>query len=188
MDGFDRLTQRPTRTGSVTLTLAPDDAAKVIEAKSTLEAARKRLSGAPESPTLLAAVDQAQADYDKVRAEVVTFTVHLRGVGPRRAEELMQEHPPTDRQKARFRQLNPDVKGVLQWNDDTFPPALLAETIERITFSDDPDGTQTVTDLSASRMGELWAGRWSVLDRQAIFLSALALDQQGANVEALGEG
>ena len=52
--------------------------------------------------------------------------------------------------------------------------------------SDDPD--HPLEGLSPKAADDLWASRWSVGDRQLVFLAALALDQAPTRVGDLGNG
>ncbi len=189
MDNFERLRTRPTRTITITMALDPDDTDEFVAARRKVDAARNRLDDASTDQydslaTELAAAEDAMV---VVEAEHPTFTVHLRGVGPARVEELMYEHRPTDAQRKRARALNGgDPKAEPQWNEDTFPPAMLAEAVAKITFSDDPDNP--IEGLSLTQATDLWAARWSIGDRSMIFNSAMILDQSVSQVGDLGKG
>lgn len=189
MDNFERLRTRPTRTVTVTMALDPDDTDEFVAARRKVEAARNRLAGVAPDQYDDAATELALAEeaMEAVEAEHPTFTVHLRGVGPARVEELMYGHRPTDAQRKRARALNGgDPKSEPQWNDDTFPPAMLAEAVAKITFSDDPE--HPLDGLSLTQATDLWSARWSIGDRSMIFNAAMMLDQSLSQVGDLGKG
>jgi hypothetical protein len=197
--GVSRLTQRPTRTTDLTLALDPNDAERLSEARSKLRQAESVFDraqsaagreGADASTLERAAeatdaLDEAKANLDAVLESMVTFTVYLRGIGPRRQEELLHAHAPTQQQRTRAKALaNGDPKAQPQFNEDTYPPALLAEAIERIVFSDG----ETIEGLSVAQMSELWMGTWSQGDKIMLLQAAQILDQAPSSVGDLGKG
>ncbi len=189
--GFERLRQRPERTTSVTLAFDPNDAERLNAArlaKRRADAALDRAGAVADPDTLAALTDAADAAtdaLDALEAEMVTFTVHLRAVGAARAEELMLEHRPTDRQRKNAKALNNgDPKAQPQFNEDTFPPALLAESISRIEFSDG----ETIDHISVEQVAELWADRWPQGDKVQLLHAAIAINQASSAVGDLGKG
>ena len=66
---------------------------------------------------------ELDALYDKASEGVATFT--FRDPGRRPFDDLVLEHPPTKDQKDRVTELG---GGILEFNLDTFPPALMALT------------------------------------------------------------
>ncbi len=192
----DRLLKRPQRTASVTLALDPNDAERLAAArlaKRRADAALDRAeAAAAKDPTKAHAVDQANeaaetatATLTNLEAEIVTFTIHLHPVGVRRVEELMLEHKPTDQQRRKAKQLaNGDPKAQPTWNEDTFPPAFLAESIDRIEFSDG----EVIEDLSIDYLAQLWNRGWTSQDRELVLGHALHVNQASSAVGDLGKG
>jgi hypothetical protein len=199
LTGKDRLFSRPDRSTTVTLALDPNDADRLADARSTarrLEAAAERA----ESKAQLAPNDQGRADtaehareaadeaaakLEALEASLVTFTVHLRAIGPRRVEELLLSNRPTEKQRKNAKALaNGDPKAQPDFNEDTFPPALLAEAITRIEFSDG----DTIDALSVAEVTELWAGRWTQGDRAMLLQAAMQVNQAPSAVGDLGKG
>ena len=158
---FDRLTSRPSRSAALTFALDPNDGARLSEARAQLTLARrvaKGFEGPDTAPATIvaaqAAVEEAQAAYDTVVGEAVTFTVHLRALKPSRVQELILAHPPTPKQVKNARALsNGDPKGDPNVNEDTYLPALLSEAIALVTISDDPKAK--LTDLTPEQVAAL---------------------------------
>ncbi len=199
-DSLDRLTSRPAMADDVTLALDPNDAQRLADARfrvrrasAALERAEKTVSGDRASHTAKAAVDEAEAEHQSatealgdLEASMVTFTVHLRAVGPRRIEELMLEHRPTKAQCSAARsQANGDPKADPEFNEDTFPPALLAEAVTSITYSDDGPPVES---LSLSQAADLWRSPWPQGDRLLVLQTAIMLNQVTSSVGDLGKG
>lgn len=181
-DNFDRLRNRPVRTTTVTLALNPDDGDKLTQARNALARATTRAEFNPEDGAAAQAMAEAEAELERVKAEVVTFTIHMRGIGPVRVEELVAQHKPTgDQVRAAKRE---DPKAHLGFNYDTLPPAFLAESVTSITFSDDPD--HPIESLSVSQATELWTSRWSSGDKMLIWQTAQMLDAAPSMVGDLG--
>lgn len=189
--GFDRLLHRAARTASVTLALDPNDAERHAEARAAKRRAAAEVDRATASKdadrieAAQAALDEATEALATLEAEIVTFTIYLSAVGAKRVEELMLEHRPTDKQKRAARSLNNgDPKAEPQFNEDTFPPALLAEEITTIEFS---DGDSTGP-LSVQQLAELWADRWPQGDKVQIIQTAMLVNQAPSSVGDLGKG
>lgn len=194
-DLLDRLTNRPARTASLTFAFDPNDGVRYSEARNALLLAKRiatQLADDPETTpatTALAAarLAEAQAAFDAVGdiSDIVTFTVELTGLTPSRVQELILEHPPTPKQIKNARALNGgDPKKDPHVNEATYPAALLAETIERITFSDDADSV--LTDLSHEQVASVLA-RCSQDDIVALATTAESLAQAASKVDVLGK-
>lgn len=199
-DSFDRLRNRATMTDAVTLALDPNDAQRLADARSRVrraESAQARADAAAArenaSRDAYAAAEEAAADHEaavtalaELEASLVTFTVHLKAVGPRRIEELMLEHRPTKAQCAAARsKANGDPNSDPEFDEDKFPPALLAEAIERIEFSDDGADIES---LSVSQATDLWTSPWPQGDRIMVLQTAMMLNQVSSSVGDLGKG
>lgn len=191
-DLLDRLTHRPERTASLTFALDPNEGVRHSEARNTLVTAKRivdQLADDPETTpatTALAAarLDEAQAAFDAI-GDMVTFTVEMVGLSPSRVQELILEHPPTPQQIKKARALNGgNPKGDPHVNEDTYPAALLAETISRVTISDDHDSV--LTDLTPSQVAQVLA-RCSQDDIVVLATTAESLAQAASKVEDLGK-
>lgn len=184
---FDRLLERPARTDKVTLAYDPDDAAKLDEARQKIAAAKLAMDAAEDDGTAAANWQEARDGYEELKASMVLVTFHLRGIGPKRVELMLADHKPTSKQTDEARRSNGGKPVNLQWNDDTFPPVLIAATTTRVEFSDKPD--EAMDGLTEAEAAELFStgSKWSVGDRSRVFLTALALDQASSYVEDLGK-
>lgn len=132
----------------------------------------------------------ARREQKKLRESVVTIEFRLEGIGPAAWEALMSEHTPTDAQieRARISAVasgeDPD-KVAVQWNDETFPPAVLAASVTSVTISDAPD--DAIDGLSVADATELWTSL-SQGDQLGLFFAAQSLNLAPTRVEALGKG
>lgn len=188
---LDRLTNRPTRTESLTFAFDPNDGARLTEARSQLRLARqvaKQFGPDAAATTVVAAqtaVEDAQAVYDEIIAGAVTFTVELRALKPSRVQELVLEHPPTAKQIKTARALaKGDPKGDPHVNEATYLPALLAEAIAKVTISDDADSVLTGLDSDdVARLIE----PCSQGDLVILGTTAESLAQASSKVEELGK-
>ena len=191
-DLLDRLTKRPVRNASLTFAFDPNEGVRYSEARNALQLAKRIVTQLGEDPettaatTALAAarLTEAQADFDAI-GDIVTFTVDMAGLTPSRVQELILEHPPTQQQIKKARALNGgDPKKDPHVNEDAYLPALLAETIERITFSDDPDSV--LTDLTPGQVSSILAS-CSQDDKIILGTTAESLAQAASKVEDLGK-
>ena len=191
-DLLDRLTNRPPRSASLTFAFDPNTGARLTEARDQLRLAKQvaqQFTGADASPativTAQAAVEEAQAAYDEIVADAVTFTIELRALKPSRVQEIILEHPPTQKQIKTARALakgNP--KGDPHVNETTYLPALLAEAIALVTISDDPKAK--LTDLTPEEVAGL-IEPCSQGDLIVLGTTAESLAQASSQVEALGK-
>lgn len=196
----ERLVGRPIATEKVTLALDPNDRQRLLEARSRVDraaddlrradaaAGRAGADGAAQEKAEAAANerDAADAALEAIESSIVTFTVHVRAIGARRVEDLVLAHRPTDAQRRNAKSLaNGDPKAQPEWNADTFPPALLAEAVPLIEFS---DGDQ-LNAPSEQQFTDMWlSGHWPEGDRHLILQTALMINQVSSNVEDLGKG
>ncbi len=122
-------------TRSVEIFLDSDVAQAVNRAEVALERAEDRLSQRPGDVGLQAKRDEAKVELERLQAEavetgaVVSFT--FRSIGRKAYEKLIEDHPATSEQQKQARE-DGQAAGLsaqlsrLQWNSDTFPPALIA--------------------------------------------------------------
>ena len=188
-NALDRLIDRGAATGFVVFAADPDEAPRIQEAESALKRAQRQLEAASTPEDTLRCEqrrDEAEAALEKIHGELVTVRIDVAGIGPTNVEELVKAHPPTKPQiQAAVKASGGNPQARPQWNEDTFPKALLVEAITRIAYSDDEDGA--VTSVTPEQMDRLWASSLTVADRSTLFLTALSLDQRGSSVEDLGK-
>ncbi len=122
-------------TRSVEIFLDSDVATDINRAQVRLNEIEERLSQSPQRRDLQIKRDQAEAELERLQAEaaetgaVATFS--FRAIGRKAYEKLIEEHPATEEQQREARErgaaagLNSQL-ARLQWNADTFPPALIA--------------------------------------------------------------
>lgn len=101
---------------------------------------------------------------DEAQSETVTF--RFRDIGRKRLDALVLAHPPTDEMKQQWK--DEGNAGVLGYNLETFPPALIAATaIEpEISLAD------------AQRICDEWGGG----DIEALFYGALAACKERTSI------
>lgn len=101
--------------------------------------------------------------YEKAADIAVTFT--FTDIGRRVFDELVLSHSPTKQQKDRMAELG---GGILEFNIDTFPPALLAAT------SSDPE-------LTLEEATEIF-DTWGSGDAEVLFSTALLVCKERQSV------
>lgn len=185
---FDRLLSRSTRTAKLTFPARPEDGARLAKTAEDLDQAKQLHTLYPDDESYRLRQEDAQEAYDKVRADAVTFTVEMAGIGPSKVREIIGEHPPTKAQKAEGRaKTNGSPAGEPEFNIDTFAPVLLSAVVQRIVFSDDPQGA--LEGLTEGQARQLWdESKWSDGDRLTVFNTAIGLDAETSLVEDLGKG
>lgn len=209
MGKMSRLKARPNRRTTVTFPYDPTDsdryeqlAGAKIEARRHLDDVDGLLSRPGLEATDLqqmrgdatAALDAATAALDEYLASIPTITFNLASCGAKKAEKLLLAHPPTDDQQARTQAaLKAEGKrGVLQFNEDTFPPALIAACTTSIVITGDEP--ETITDVTAEDLTELFAEEsWATGDVAELLTRCQVLAQVGtsidrATLEHLGKG
>ena len=111
------------------------------------EEADARLNRHPVAPSI---ADRILALEEEARQSEVRFS--FEGVGRGRYARLASEHPATDEQKE-------ELDGVeLEWNPETFPPALLAEScVEPAELRGDvQEWTEIHENWSVGQVNRLW--------------------------------
>lgn len=146
---FDHLrSAKKPATRKVSLCLDPDLGGEYEEAIVAADSARDALKNDPDAkqlPELRRAVEDADALVAELREQVepVTQVFTFRSMGRKKFENLMLEHPATQPQKDAAVARN---EGEPQWNEDTFPQALVAGSLAdppltfdqvKILFDDD---------------------------------------------------
>lgn len=148
--------------------------AKHRTAKMQLEALEA--ADAPKS-TLInkkkAEVKESLREMEEAKAlaeeEVVTFK--FRSVGRDKVDDLIETHPPTADQKAKAKKAGADEP---QWNVDTFPPALIAMTLQEPKFTEE-------------EVAEIWSSDdWNEAEVMALFTTAMQVLNNLKKVDFLG--
>lgn len=189
-DALSRLIDRGAPTATVRLAADPDDAPRVQAAEKAVKAAERAVLTAKSPEDLQRAenaVDEAEAKLADLLDAIVTVDIGLEGIGAPVVEEMMADHKPSDKQRrAAIKAAGGNPQAAPQWNEDTFPIALLAETIKTIAYSDAPD--DVTHGVTVEQVEKLWASKLTVTDRSQLFLTALSLDQRGSSIGDLGKG
>lgn len=192
-DPLARLRNRPTPTATATLAYDPDDVDRLNAAQA--EADRLAAAAKNANPQSTAAKNAAKAKRaaDKLRREIVTVTFEAAPIGAAAVAALEAEHPPTDEQQAKAAEQEarlaasegrPPRPVALDWNVDTYPPALIAASLTKITFSDDPDNP--ITDLDADTIADIYGGM-TRLDQLELVGLCQAVNFRSSRVEPLGK-
>lgn len=84
---------------------------------------------------------------DQAKAAEVEFV--FASIGRRAYTDLVRAHPPTDAQSE-------SAGGVLAWNTDTFPPALLAAACQAPTGTDEAWWTRKYDQWGTGQIARLW--------------------------------
>lgn len=161
--------QRPTLAHRVLVDADAVTAAREALAKAQREhrpVMLKSGSGSPAAKVALRKVEAAEAAVDACYE-----TIMLRALPPRRIEELADQHPPTPEQMAKLKaerdkaqQRSEQPPDWPSWNEDTFWPALLAESV---------DG-----DMSVEDWAQFLAGNVSDGEGRSLKQAALAVNHQ----------
>ena len=187
MDAFAALVDRKPATDTVVLAANADDAPRLAKARLALSRAEIKEQAARTAEAKAEAatdVEDARVLYEALKADLATITFHLQGIGPHVVEELMHAHPATKEQKAKARKDNGGKPGN-NWDDVTFPSALLAATVVKIVHSD--TDIDDVDGLDVGQATAIWQSKGtSVSDKTTLFLTALGLDQRDSGVGDLG--
>lgn len=133
-------------TKRVRLVLDPDVAGALERAEEALDRARADREARPDDVESAEAFETAQREVEAAR-EVADSSVAefvFRAVGQSRYDELLAAHPPTPAHQAQQRRHVPEAP-PLEWNPDTFPPALVAACLVEPALTE-----EQVADLWAS--------------------------------------
>ena len=146
-------------TKTVPLVIDPEWGEAYGRAKKTAALAQTRLDKSPSDVALRAAAeeaDEAVAVLEKDRSKkVVEFT--FRALSGDEYDAVVTAHQPTAKQRAEANKSG----GTLQWDPDTFPPALVAAALVEPELSD-----EEVAQLYAS-------DQWNPAEVQQLFQGAL---------------
>jgi len=198
---LNRLARKP-RTEEVTFPLDPNDARRLgmarvraLSARMTVSELGRRLEAGEKVDDTEAQekLELVEAELEQMLAEVDTMTFHLEGLPPARVEALITEHQPTAEQQKKHRKaaaLEGQANSRLRWNRETFPPALIAEAVEHVSFSE--VGADDIDDLTAEEVSEVFTTGvgWPLEDQDALFETALELSEKATKItrDAVGNG
>lgn len=161
---YDHLRSRKKAiTQKVRIALDSDLAEEYEEAKSKLETARNRVGVRPDNLDFQVALEDALAEVDtlksRLREESIEFV--FKSIGRRKFDDLITAHPPTTEQRRKHKD---DGAGELNWNVDTFPPALIFASLVEPTMEE-------------QEVKELWdSDEWSGAETMSLFLTAMEVN------------
>jgi hypothetical protein len=155
----------------VEVVLDPDAARAVHDAEGKVDQAEAALRVAPDDEAAQQAVWTAKADLDTLRAAaaaadaVVTLT--FRSIGHVAYDELVRAHPPVADQVAEAKAAG----GDLNYNALTFPPALVAASLEE-------------PKMTAAEVAELWESPdWNLAELSALFQAAIEVNSRRVTLD-----
>lgn len=172
----DHLKKKQAATKTVEVVLDPSLAEQVREAERRRDDADRRLAIRPDDDTIQAEVWEATSTLEALRARAVeeeaVVTVRFRSIGRHAWDDLIREHPPTDAQVAEAKTAG---MGDLNFNSETFPPAVVAASL------DEPR-------LSAEEVADLWdSPDWNQAELGMLFAAALEVNNSRHTLD-LGKG
>lgn len=152
----------------VEVVLDPDAARAVHEAEWKVDEAEARLRAEPGDPDAQQAVWTAKENLDTLRAQAAAddavVTLKFRSIGHHAYDELVRAHPPTAEQIAEVKAAGVDVE--LNFNADTFPPAVVAASLEE-------------PKMSVAEVTELWESPdWNQAELTVLFSAAVGVNQR----------
>lgn len=158
---------------------AEEVAAKLL-AEAKTEKDRKPLREAHERASAEAAAARERYEAALADKDVVTFT--FRALSGSQLQALQSDHPPTEEQTESAKKTDgPDAR--LDYNPDTYPPALMATACVGVEWSDGG----TATKLTVAQATDFWETS-SLGDQQTLMAGIGLLNQVPSRVEALGKG
>lgn len=152
-------------TKTVEVVLDPALAEEVREAERRRDDAARRLAVRPDDNTIQDEEWEATSALEALRARAVkedaVVTVRFRSIGRHAWDDLIRSHPPTDQQIA---EAKASGMGDLNFNSDTFPPAVVAASL------DEPK--MTVDEVAA-----IWdSPEWNQAELGILFAAALEVN------------
>ena len=160
-------------TKRVTVQLDGEVANRIAGLRALQTAARDsdRLSNEPDkAPAIIEQIEQA---VEASRDTEIVFT--FKSIGRFRYDDLVMEHPPTKEAKREGAEFNPD----------TFPPALVAESCVTIT---EFDGTE-IEGMSLEDATEIFASPdWNGAELRRIFFGALEVNTETGDIPLSRDG
>jgi hypothetical protein len=172
----DHLKKKRPATKTVEVVLDPALAVELRAAEHARTEAERLLAVQPADTDLQAAAWAAAEEVDELRARAVdedaVVAVRFRSIGRVAWDDLIDRHPPTDEQIAEAKRAG---LGALNFNSDTYPPALVAASL------DEPK-------LSAADVLAMWdSPDWNAAELQVLFSAALEVNQARHTID-VGKG
>lgn len=138
---------------------------------------------------VLAEADAALADFAVDNADIV-MVFRVQAIGRPDFDALLLAHQPDDETRAKLGQEGATGDGLL-WHPETFPRALVAESLAGEVTHDD-DGKEVfdafAEDDAADIVDDIWdSGNWSPAETGALFMASYALATQRRAVPDLGK-
>lgn len=165
----DLLTRKKPTERSITISLDPDKAETLSTARRVRDTAQLSADEHPENAQLADRAMEAAQKYEEavaaMRGSVVRMT--FRAIDRQELDRLKGEHRPTERQKTDARKRKEPEP---EWNNDTFPPVLIAAACVRI---EGPSGGED--GISVEDAEKFWASPdYNMNERAAVFHTAVA--------------
>jgi hypothetical protein len=175
---FDHLiSKKKAVTKTVAIALDPELAEELEEARRARDLAQSRANARKDDSELQAQLWEAEERYAQAEERmggddaVAHFT--FRSIGRAAFDALVDAHPPTPAQRAKAKSFG--VNGEMQWNMDTFPPALVAACLVE-------------PKLSAEEMLAIWRDdSWNQVELNDLFLAAVNVNGTRRTVD-VGKG
>jgi hypothetical protein len=169
--GYAELRNRKTaRTVDVTIVLDDEWGRSVEDMQRRVRQAERDTSGVgPAATAAREELDELSADLDKllVDKDEKTVTFRFKALSRDRYERLLAAHQPSKTQRAQTTAMG----GFLQWNPDTFPPALIAACLVEPDDLSDEDVESMFTDdaWNQAELGALFdAALRACINRHAV--------------------
>lgn len=200
------LLSRAPRTDSLTFCRRPDDATQLNELRTVLADAKRVAARKGARPADRTAVRKAEEAVSAFLKDVPTITFNLAAIGAQAAEDLIREHPADDEQIAQHEEVRKleneqliatgsrERVPALQWNPITFPPALIAASVETIVVTGENGRTIDGAEVTPEVIAKVINGpSWSITDQQTLIMVCNTLNQASSGitrdlVDRLGEG
>lgn len=152
-------------TKTVEVVLDPELAEQVREAERRRDDADRRLALRRDDETAQHDAWEAASALDALRARAVeedaVVSVRFRSIGRHAWDDLIRQHPPTDAQVAEAKAAG---MGELNFNSDSFPPAVVAASL------DEPR-------MTVDEVAELWdSPDWNQAELGVLFAAALEVN------------
>jgi len=160
----------------VTIALDPEMAEDFNESRLDLQIAKRLLTDDPGDITLIEDKAKAQAKFEELKGQLEDDIAefHFKAIGRRAYDDLVNKHQPTKSQydlakkEAEKKNERPEFP---DWNEDTFPPALLFASCKN-------------ADMTEDQWVEIWnAEEWSPLELTALMTTAFEANASRSMVD-----
>jgi len=159
---------------TVPIALDHEKADEFNKAYAEVQQLRDLAAERPRDKELQATLAEVEAQFEELRRESEEFVVDFvfRSIGRQKFEDLVEECPPTEKQKKEAKKKGEEEPG---WNPETFPVRLMAEAIVE-------------PELTEDEVFEIWDSEdWNQAELMSLFIAALTVNQQRKIVD-LGKG